>query len=313
MKILEWIGRQKSAALAASIIMGILMPALGGLLKPLVTEAVFGLLVVAFLRTDYCEYAAYLKRPVLVIVATAWTTLAIPVIMLYLCSAAGLRESHPDLFLGLALQALASPMTAAPAIAMIMGLNGTLLLMILVTSTVVVPVTAPLIISLFDLDLSLSPMAFGFKLFLLLTGAAVLGAVLRNILGKSVISAHRDQLDGVNILLLFVFVCAVMSSLGQQILTHPVRVLSLTLLAFFIFFALVSVTYFIFRFTGSAQAFALGMLVSQRNMGLMLAATAGMVPEITWLYFAVSQFPLYLSPLMLTPLVRRLLENSSRP
>ncbi len=32
-------------------------------------------------------------------------------------------------------------------------------------------------------------------------------------------------------------------------------------------------------------------MVSQRNMGLMLAATNGVLPGTTWLYFALSQFP----------------------
>ena len=85
------------------------------------------------------------------------------------------------------------------------------------------------------------------------------------------------------------------------------------LILFFIFFLLVAATFLVFSVSGTEQAFALGMLVSQRNMGLMLAATAGMVPEMTWRYFAVSQFPLYLSPLMLAPLVRRILKKAPQP
>jgi BASS family bile acid:Na+ symporter len=46
-------------------------------------------------------------------------------------------------------------------------------------------------------------------------------------------------------------------------------------------------------------------MVSQRNMGLMLAAMGGVLPDLTWLYFALSQFPIYLSPQMLKPFVRR--------
>jgi hypothetical protein len=46
-------------------------------------------------------------------------------------------------------------------------------------------------------------------------------------------------------------------------------------------------------------------MVSQRNMGLMLAALGGALPELTWLYFALSQFPIYLSPQMLKPFLRR--------
>jgi BASS family bile acid:Na+ symporter len=38
----------------------------------------------------------------------------------------------------------------------------------------------------------------------------------------------------------------------------------------------------------------------------MLAATAGALPATTWLYFALTQFPIHLAPYMLTPIARRL-------
>jgi hypothetical protein len=41
-------------------------------------------------------------------------------------------------------------------------------------------------------------------------------------------------------------------------------------------------------------------------MGLMVAATDGVLPGTTWLYFALSQFPIYLSPQLLKPVVTRL-------
>jgi hypothetical protein len=41
-------------------------------------------------------------------------------------------------------------------------------------------------------------------------------------------------------------------------------------------------------------------------MGLMVAATDGVLPGTTWLYFALCQFPIYLSPQLLKPVVRRL-------
>jgi BASS family bile acid:Na+ symporter len=49
-------------------------------------------------------------------------------------------------------------------------------------------------------------------------------------------------------------------------------------------------------------------MASQRNMGLMLAVTAGVLPDVTWLYFALAQFPIYLSPFFLDPLARRLMK-----
>jgi hypothetical protein len=53
-------------------------------------------------------------------------------------------------------------------------------------------------------------------------------------------------------------------------------------------------------------------MVSQRNMGLMVAATGGVLPGLTWLYFALSQFPIYLSPQLLKPIVGRLEADAKR-
>jgi BASS family bile acid:Na+ symporter len=41
-------------------------------------------------------------------------------------------------------------------------------------------------------------------------------------------------------------------------------------------------------------------------MGLMLAATEGALPGSTWLWFALCQFPIYLSPQFLVSLLRRI-------
>jgi hypothetical protein len=73
-----------------------------------------------------------------------------------------------------------------------------------------------------------------------------------------------------------------------------------------VFFTLLGVTALVFRNAGRERAIALGLMVSQRNMGLMLAATDGVLPGTTWLYFALSQFPIYLSPQLLKPIVSKL-------
>jgi BASS family bile acid:Na+ symporter len=94
-------------------------------------------------------------------------------------------------------------------------------------------------------------------------------------------------------------------SIGS-LLANPVQMIGMTALAFAIFFLLAGVTAVIFRSVGRERALAIGLMVSQRNMGLMVAATDGILPGITWLYFALSQFPIYLSPQLLKPIVDRL-------
>ena len=87
-----------------------------------------------------------------------------------------------------------------------------------------------------------------------------------------------------------------MENVAARFLAAPMRTIGLAALAFVAFFAVLCLTIFAFGVAGRERALAVGFMVSQRNMGLMLAATGGAVPDVTWLYFALSQFPIYLSP-----------------
>ena len=66
-------------------------------------------------------------------------------------------------------------------------------------------------------------------------------------------------------------------------------------------------TTLIFSGLGRERALMIGLMVSQRNMGLMLDATDGVLPGLTWFYFALCQFPIYLSPQLLKPIAHKLL------
>lgn len=306
MKALAWIGQQRTRAIAALVLIGILIPPLGAMLKPYVTEAVIGLLCIAFLRIDISAVRAYLTRPRLVVLATLWTTFVVPLLFAVGTVVTGTPDASPALFQGLMLQAVASPMMAAPAFAALMGLDATLVLVTLVLSTALTPISAPLFASLLSMELSLSPLDLGLKLFAILAGSAIAGLLLRRVMGEERIASRRDEIDGVNIIILFVFVSAVMGEVGVEFLKRPGLMLGLVVLAFIVFALLVATTYFVFRASGPDRAFAIAMLTSQRNMGLMLAGTGGVVPNLTWLYFAVAQFPIYLSPMLLHPVAKQL-------
>jgi hypothetical protein len=83
-----------------------------------------------------------------------------------------------------------------------------------------------------------------------------------------------------------------MGNVVGDLLADPLRMIGLTALAFAIYFGLLGATTLIFLKIGRERALSLGLMVSQRNMGLMLAATEGVLPGTTWLYFALSQFPI---------------------
>lgn len=309
--VLAWLGRQGTRAVAALVVIGIALPSIGAILKPFVTEAVFLLLCIAFLRVDVTAFKAYVRRPAIVLAATAWTSFAIPVLFGVSCLAAGLDKQAPDLFLALMLQAIASPMMATPALAALMGLDATLALVTLISSTALIPLTAPVFALVFvGSNLSMSPLVLAAKLFAILAGAGLIGLVVRRVLGSAAIERQKEAIDGLNILVLFVFVAAVMESVGARFLASPMSIMTLAALAFVVFFAVLFLTALLFLSAGRERALALGLMASQRNMGLMLAASGGALPDLTWLYFALSQFPIYLSPQLLQPLARRVLKRT---
>jgi BASS family bile acid:Na+ symporter len=155
--------------------------------------------------------------------------------------------------------------------------------------------------------LSISPLALAAKLFAILAGAALIGLVARRVFGLAAVERQGERINGLNILVLFVFVAAVMESVGARFLAFPTATMTLAALAFAVFVAVLFLTALLFLAAGRERALALGFMASQRNMGLMLAGTGGALPDLTWLYFALSQFPIYLSPQLLRPLARRVL------
>jgi BASS family bile acid:Na+ symporter len=308
---LAWLGRQGTRAIAAVVFIGIAVPPLGAVLRPFVTAAIFVLLCIAFLRVDAGALRSYLRRPGLVLAATAWTMLAIPLVFGTICLSFGLDTRASELFLALMLQAVAPPMMAAPAFAALMGFDATLVLASLVASTALTPVTAPLFAYWFlGPALALSPALLGLKLFAILAGSALVAVIGRRLLGPAAIARRKDELDGINIIVVFVFVAAVMERAAEHFVDAPVATIGLAALAFATSLAVLGVTAAVFARAGRERAFVLGLMASQRNMGLMLAATGGVLPDFVWLYFALCQFPIYLFPQLLKPLARRLARRS---
>jgi hypothetical protein len=198
-------------------------------------------------------------------------------------------------------------MMAAPAFAAALGLDATLVLVTLVASSVLTPFTAPGFAYAFvGPALTLSPLALGAKLFVILAGSALIAALLRRIVGAAAIERYKDEIDGFNILVIFVFIAAVMENIAARLIAAPMVMIALAALAFAVSFAGLGLTTLLFVKVGRERALLLGLMASQRNMGLMLAAAGAVLPDLVWLYFGLCQLPVYLSPQLLKPLVRRL-------
>ncbi len=104
-----------------------------------------------------------------------------------------------------------------------------------------------------------------------------------------------------------------MESVAARLLATPMVTIGLATLVFVVFFVVLGPTTLLFASAGLERALTVGFMAVQRNGGLMLAATGGALPDLTWLYFAFCYFPMYLSPLLLQPLARRVTARAQTP
>jgi predicted Na+-dependent transporter len=240
-------------------------------------------------------------------------TLLLPVLAMLLSVGAGFGAADEAQFaralsLALVLQIVAPPTFSSPSLATLIGLDGAASLGLLIVCTAMTPLVAPVLVAaFFGLDVSLAPVALGLRLALMLGGAACAAAVIRAIVGKSWIDRQKERIDGLSVIALYVFAIALMGEVLENAIARPLLVLGLIALAVAVSLALSALTALVFLRAGLRTALTLGHSAGSRNLGLMLAAASGAVPELVWLYVALAQFPIYLLPLPFKPLVRRLL------
>ncbi|MFN4169497.1 MAG: hypothetical protein ACK4HD_14415, partial [Pannonibacter phragmitetus] len=131
---LGWLGRRGTGAVALSAFAGMVLPGLSSLARPFVSEAIFALLVLAFLKVDQTAVLARLRRPGLVLAASFWMMLLLPTGAALLAAAAGLREAAPDLAMALFIVTAAPAIMSSPAFMYFLKLDGALSLTVLALS-----------------------------------------------------------------------------------------------------------------------------------------------------------------------------------
>jgi len=303
---LAWLGRQGTRALALSVFVGIALPPLAAVFKHVFVEALLVLLALAFLRVEPASLRGQFRRPGLVIAASLWTMVAVPLAICGAAWALGVPQASQALFLALVLQAVAPPVIGSPALATLMGLDAALSLATLIVAMASTPITVPLLAAFFvGPGLDVSPLALAARLIAMLGGAFLTAALIRRWKGQDFVQRNHPILDGLSVVTLFVFAIGLMDGVGVNMLARPLLVAALTVTVFGLTALLIVATCFVMQRAGRSAALALGLSAGSRNMGLMVAAVGGAVPELTWLYFAVAQFPIYTLPHLLKPLAQR--------
>lgn len=300
---LAWLGRQGTRAVALSLFAGLALPWFAAAMKPLFTPSVFVLLCLAFLRVDPAALRRRFARPGLVLAATAWMMIATPLACGPVLAALGLERG---VLIALTFQVAAPPVIATSALAALMGLDAALALAVLAACVVATPITAAAFAALFLGGASdISALGLGLRLFAMLTGAAGLAMAVRRAAGQPWVERQGERIDGLSVIALFIFAVAVMDGVIAQTIARPLLMLGLIALACATALVLGATTALVFWRAGRTVALTLALTAGLRNLGVMIAATGGGVPALTWLYIAMAQFPVYLLPHALKAVLAR--------
>ena len=306
--LLDTLGRHATWALCGGVLLGLALPDLAALARPLLAPSVALLLTTALLRVDWSLMLGYARRPALMIALAAWCMLACPLVTWLLIGLAPLPES---LLTAVVLMAAAPPILGATGIAVVLGLDGALTTVAVLLSTFLTPLSVPfLALVLLDLELDIGLAEFMIRLGLVIGAALVLALVAKRLSSPDALRARARQIDGVFVLLMLVFAVAIMDGVSEVILSRPAHA-ALWLGAAFVANPVLQILGALaFAGLGRRRALTAGLISGNCNMGVLLAT---LPPDGNFdivLYFALAQLPMYMLPALLAPVYRRLLART---
>ncbi|HJS31959.1 MAG TPA: hypothetical protein VJ924_08195 [Alphaproteobacteria bacterium] len=300
---LTWLDRRAAALLAAALAVGLLLPDLASLLRPLLTPAVIGLLASALLRIDWTEVRSHARRPLRAALLLFWLMVATPLIV---WAALSVFPISATLATVLVLWASSPVLTAVPAYALLFGIDAALALLAVLATSVLQPLVQPaLALMLLGLEIEIGAGALMLRLALIVVASFAIAAVARLWLGRERLRRAGPAIGGVAVVMLIVFAIGVMDGVTAALLADPSRVVLFSAAAFIASFALQALGAIMFWRLERGAALAAALASGNRNMAILIAAIGPAAHPDFGLFFAVVQFPIYLLPAILGPLYRR--------
>lgn len=297
---LDWLGGQGTRAVAVSLFLGMALPPLAAFFRPVLPVAIFLLLVLALMRIDFAALGARIRQWRMLAWALLWVMVIMPCAIALVLRLSGFAEAYPGWALGIFIATAAPPVMSVAALAALMRLDYALSIAMLVLSALVTPLVAPLVgVLALPGALPLDAAALAARLGLLMAGALVVALVLRRVVGLPAIERARLRIDGANVVILFVFAIAAMDGVAFAFLERPGFAFGILGAVFAIAFLQIGLSMLALWGVERVQSLTIALGSGIRNMGVFIAVLGPAVPETTWLFFGIAQFPIYLLPLIL--------------
>lgn len=276
--------------LALGVLVGLAFPALAELVRPSMPVMIFVIVLGTLLRTDGRAVIAVLGRPALSVLLPATVMVACPVLVGLIAYRLGLG---PELALALVLATAAPPSSGTAAVARMLGLDGTVPLAVTLLCMALAPITVPLLAGWFG-GIGLSAVDLALRLALLVGGAEGVALLLRRFVGSQ-LHSHGKAVDRIVVVALLVFVVATMAGVRAQIEADWQSAMLCLVLAFACNLSLQGAGAFLLP-GALAERLTVGLILGNRNVGLVWSALGAAASPRMALFFAATQLPIYLTP-----------------
>ncbi len=267
-----------------------------------ITPNVVALMTLVLLRVDIPQAFLHLRKPGRLALIVVFQMLCVPFIA---ALAVTVVPVDPVIAAGVIVFATGAAATSGAAFARLVGLDPELTLLATLAGIFLVPLTGPPLAHLLSgVDLHLS--VGGFMLRLAgVVGLPLIGSLLlRRVIGPARLVPIGPALDGAVVWLVVFYGFAVMDGVQARLFVDPVWVMRATAAAFAADFGLNILTTVAFLWMGWRSAASAGLMSGNRNMALYLAVLPAAADPHIAIFFALVQFPLFLSPFILGPIYR---------
>ncbi len=308
-RFLEFLNARASTVLALCLFVGIALPDLAAMARPVLVPAVTFLLASAILRMDWTRLAEPLRRPLPVVLLTFLLMVAMPVLTAWVVSLVPLPEA---LRIAIPLFATAPMLVSVTAYALMLGLDARLALVLLVATCLALPVVQPPLAAwLLGIDIEIGAGALMMRLAALVGGAFAAAWLVRRMLGEAAVRRYDGAIGGIGVLVLVLFGFGAVDGLADRLRETPSQVALYMAAAFATNFGLQGLAALLLvpleRLSGltRGQTLAASLAAGNRNFALLIGAMGVPTQSDLFLFFTCLQFPIYMIPALLGPLYRR--------
>ncbi|MEM1288972.1 MAG: sodium:proton symporter [Pseudomonadota bacterium] len=311
---LAFVGRHGTICIAASLLIGIALPVLAAQFRPFLEEAILALLTLAFLKIGFRALGDELRAPETILLSAAIAMFVLPAAVFVALALSGVSQSYPGLYLALFIALAVPPITAVPIFSSLLGLPGPIALAFLLVCMAAAPFAAAIHGELFFNSLlgSIDSVGIGLRLLGFLAAAAGIAFVVQRLVGEARLARAKSHLDGVNVLAMFVFAVAIMDGFGVALVAKPLFIFALLVATFGLAIGQMAIMRAVLHKIDPEKATSIALASGLRNMGLLVASIGIELPETTWLWFVVGQFPIFFMPWIIELFRRNRLVNKQR-